>query len=294
MYGYIKPQTSELKVREHLFYKSIYCGLCRSLSKHTGGFSSMTLSYDMTFFAIMRMIIKDEKPNIKKKNCILHPFSKRNIAQNSKELEYTAYVSSVLSHEKIKDNIEDEKFFKKFISILIYPFTSYFKRKNKIKYINEIASEHLNQLKNLENNKCPYPDEVANCFGNICSKLLSYDVSDEKSQRIASNIGFHIGRFIYLSDAICDYEKDKKQNKYNPFIYSLNDENEIKYFFENGYKIVLSKETREIKSSFDLLVGNNNSELISCANNIIDLGMMSNVELAISKRKGESDNGKSI
>ena len=231
---------------------------------------------------------------IKRKHCILHPFTSRDIAQDSKELEYSSYVSSVLCHGKVQDNIKDEKFFKRLLYILIYPFTSHFKNRNKIKYINNVSSKYLRQIETLENDKCQHPDEIAACFGNLCSDLLSYDIDDTSKQRVASVIGFHIGKFIYLSDAICDYEKDKKQNKYNPFIYSLKNENEISNFFENDYKIILKREINEVRIAFDLLVGNDYNELIACANNILDLGMMSNLELALAKsRKGKND-GKSI
>ena len=29
MFGYVTPLVDELKVKEHIFYKSVYCGLCR-------------------------------------------------------------------------------------------------------------------------------------------------------------------------------------------------------------------------------------------------------------------------
>lgn len=50
MFGFVKPLVPELKVKDSDFYRSVYCGLCRSMSKHTGGISAFTLSYDMTFF----------------------------------------------------------------------------------------------------------------------------------------------------------------------------------------------------------------------------------------------------
>ena len=69
MFGYVKPYNSELKVREDEYYRGIYCGLCRSLSKNTGGFSSIILSYDMTFFAIVRMALKGMHVKMKKRRC---------------------------------------------------------------------------------------------------------------------------------------------------------------------------------------------------------------------------------
>lgn len=294
MYGYIKPNNSELKVREHLYYKSMYCGLCRSLSKHTGGFSSITLSYDMTFFALARIVLTKEKPVIKKRNCILHPFSKRPIMCDSEALEYTSYVSGVLFHHKVKDNIKDESFFKKIGYYIIYPLSAYIKHRNKVKPINDIVKTHMDSILAKEKELCPNPDSIANDFANMMGALLSYDLQGNES-RIAYEIGYHTGRWLYLSDALCDYEEDKKEKRYNPFIYSFDNESEQKAFFDSGYKIVLNHELEMIISSLDLLEYEDD-ELRECAYNIASQGMKYNFEYLFknNQKKGENISEQSI
>ena len=49
MFGYIRTDTPELRVRENEYYKAVYCGMCRAQGKCTGQCSRMTLSYDMVF-----------------------------------------------------------------------------------------------------------------------------------------------------------------------------------------------------------------------------------------------------
>ena len=46
MFGYIKPHSPELKVREDAYYRGVYCGLCRAMGRCTGCLSRFTLSYD--------------------------------------------------------------------------------------------------------------------------------------------------------------------------------------------------------------------------------------------------------
>ena len=36
MFGYIRPLVGEMKVRENEMFRAVYCGLCRSMGKHTG------------------------------------------------------------------------------------------------------------------------------------------------------------------------------------------------------------------------------------------------------------------
>ena len=54
MFGYIKPMTEELKVKEHELYKSIYCGLCSAMGEHICTSNRLTLSYDIVFLALVR------------------------------------------------------------------------------------------------------------------------------------------------------------------------------------------------------------------------------------------------
>ena len=54
MFGYIAVNKSEMKFREFDIYHSYYCGICRELKKKYGGLGQLSLSYDMTFLAILR------------------------------------------------------------------------------------------------------------------------------------------------------------------------------------------------------------------------------------------------
>ena len=58
MFGYVRPYVPDLRVREHELYRAVYCGLCRSMGKHTGCASSFTLSYDFVFLAAVRMVLE--------------------------------------------------------------------------------------------------------------------------------------------------------------------------------------------------------------------------------------------
>ena len=53
MFGYIVVNKPEMKFREFDMYQSYYCGLCKSLKDRYGKRGQMTLSYDMTFVALL-------------------------------------------------------------------------------------------------------------------------------------------------------------------------------------------------------------------------------------------------
>ena len=77
MFGYIKPYTPDLLVREHELYRAVYCGLCRAMSHNTGCMSCMALSYDFVFLATVRMVAEGNRPKAEYRRCLVHPIKKR-------------------------------------------------------------------------------------------------------------------------------------------------------------------------------------------------------------------------
>lgn len=59
-------------------------------------------------------------------------------------------------------------------------------------------------------------DEAANAFGRLMAELFVRE-EDMWSNTLRA-MGFHLGRFIYLMDATCDFERDAKRGSYNPLV----------------------------------------------------------------------------
>ena len=53
MFGYVRPNRDELKVRELRDYEALYCGLCHALGRRHGFFARFFLNYDFTFLAML-------------------------------------------------------------------------------------------------------------------------------------------------------------------------------------------------------------------------------------------------
>ena len=64
MFGYIKPFTPDLRLREYEAYKAVYCGLCGQLGRSFGPVARMTLSYDFAFLAMLHYAAGDQAPVI--------------------------------------------------------------------------------------------------------------------------------------------------------------------------------------------------------------------------------------
>ena len=72
----------------------------------------------------------------------------------------------------------------------------------------------ISRLTELENGACDNADQPANCFGQLMAELLVRQ--EDLWAPYLRQMGMSLGRFIYLADAVADFEKDRKKGRYNP------------------------------------------------------------------------------
>ena len=290
MFGYVKPFVPELRVKEYDFYKSVYCGLCHSMKKHTGGLSRVTLSYDMTFFALVRMSLARTEVNVRRRRCFVHPLRRRPIMDDNEALSYTAKVSAVLTYHKLEDTVSDEKGWKRFFARVIRPFAFRIKKRavKTLRDIDKIVSDAMRALSALEAEGCGIPDMPADVFGDMLGKLLAYGL-DGMEARIAYEIGLHTGRWVYLTDAIFDLEDDRKSGSYNPFLLSYSDENALSAMKDSALRGVMAMESSSIMRAVDLIEFSDRSILRACIENIIYDGMENAISLAFGKERTDGE-----
>ncbi|MBQ8248896.1 MAG: hypothetical protein IJY93_03305 [Clostridia bacterium] len=219
MFGYVKPVSAELKVKEYELYRAVYCGLCEALGRNTTHISRLSLSYDFVFLALVRMSLAGEVGKIERHRCLAHPTKKRAVLVGAKQLDYCARLSSVLTYHKLCDDIADTRGFKRFGSRLLLPFASRIRKRAKFEAsTEEYISSRLAALSQLEKENCASLDMAAEPFGELMAYVCAYGFEAESvSARIAAEIGRHIGRYIYIIDAVDDLEDDIKSGSYNPF-----------------------------------------------------------------------------
>ena len=284
MFGYIKAYAPELRVREHEYYKAAYCGLCRALGKCCGCRSKCTLSYDVVFALLVRMAISGTKPEFERRRCGLHPFKKRPFMKMNPELEFCAKAGTLLAYGKLDDDVRDERGGKR--------IAARFARRA-MKKANKKASECLPELKSeldrglcalseLESKKEPTVDRPADLFGDIMAKIMAYGYGgfDEK---IAAEIGRRAGRWVYITDAVDDCEKDKKKNSYNPFLLLYGDIPDDQQ--REHIKAALQFELQKLRDALDLVERGERRDLFEILENIIEFGMPASVELAMTEKE---------
>lgn len=220
MFGYIKPMKSELKVKEAAQYDGVYCGLCKQLGVSFGPFLRLSLSYDFTFLSLLKASLSDTCPGFETGRCMLNPLKKKSCFKSSEPLLISANIAMLLLYYKVLDNIRDSGFWGKIGSYLLLPFVSHARKKALKHYsgIDRVIASCMEEQAQLEKNGCTQIDlacePTAKMLDAICTSLSD----DPVEQRILSRLGYLMGRWIYMMDALDDLSKDLKENHYNPFL----------------------------------------------------------------------------
>lgn len=288
MFGYIRTDTPELRVRENEYYRAVYCGLCRAQGKCTGACSRMTLSYDMVFLALLRLAVSGEIPEIKRGRCIAHPLKKRNYLDFCDSLAYCANASALLVYGKAIDDLQDEKGSKRLKARLTRPIAKHMRKKarKELADLDQKITDGLRRLAAVEAQKLPSVDIPADCFGDILADLLSYGLP-EREERIMRNIGKHIGRWIYIVDAADDLDDDLKADRFNAFA-CLYGNNVLDESHRRDVANSLKLELMAAEPAFDLIDYRCDGNVEELIKNIIYRGMPNVAERILSPDEKQS------
>ena len=277
MFGYVVVDKPSLRVREYDYYRATYCGLCHAMEKCTGCVSRLTLSYDVTFLALVREMLEGTKVEFVKKRCPRHIISPINTVVINQPLEYSAYVGGILTSQKIVDNINDEKGAKKLLAKTLRSVFSKMEKESMLGApdLYDAIVQKLQELKQLEDNKVASIDAPADVFGALMAEVLSFGLEKDK-KLIAKNVGKRIGRWIYIVDAFDDYKKDRESGSYNPFVLLYDGAD----FTEDNLISISKMLEAELSLAFSAieLIEDEDKNREEIVKNILCLGMPASVE----------------
>ena len=212
MFGYIIVNKPELKIKEFERYHAYYCGVCRDLHALYGRAGQATLSYDLTFLAILLTALYEPHTVKTAEACVVHPFSKHTTYRN----EYTRYAAGMnllLAYHKAEDDARDDNSLKGKAGRLFLK-KAYRKTVKEYNKKSSVCTTWLRRIHVLEKQNCTDLDALAGCFGRIMGELFVY--REDSWAPYLRRFGFYLGKFIYLYDAWDDVEKDMEQGAFNP------------------------------------------------------------------------------
>lgn len=277
MFGYIAVNKPEMKFREFDVYQSYYCGLCKSLKERYGKRGQLTLSYDMTFLALLLTSLYEPETVSGVRRCIAHPIEKHRYCQNE-FTDYAADMNLLLSYEKCLDDWNDERSVKKGMMGLLLKNQNHQVYERYPEKIDEICRK-MKEIHEFEKADSRNIDEVAGAFGAIMAEIFAYR-KDEWEETLR-RMGFFLGKFIYLMDAYEDIETDLKQGMYN----SLKSIYEDPDFEEQAERMLLMM-MAECSKAFERLPIVENTEILR---NILYSGVWCRYDQVKQKRKEQKE-----
>ena len=290
MFGYVIVNEPDLRIREYHLYRSYYCGMCMDLKEAYGQTGRLTLSYDTVFLALLLTSLYEPQDRLRDVRCMMHPFEKHPTRQN----EYTRYAADmgiILSYYSCMDDWNDEKDSKKKLMARILE-----KKNEKAQEIYrekaDVIARKLDELHALEesargpggspgsssDSPAVLLDRAGGIFGDLMAEVFDFR-KDEWSPALR-NVGYYLGKFIYILDAYDDLEKDLRTGSFNPLA-QLHKRPDLDSFVRG----ILTMTVSECSAAFETLPIVENIDILR---NILYSGIWSRFEERVRKNAGAS------
>lgn len=215
MFGYVRPIRGVLADEAFSRYQAAYCGLCDRLGRRLGWCARFTVNYDLTFLAILLGALGEE-PDCRLCRCPARPGRKKRCRQGGEELDFCAELCVILYYHKLRDAATDEPFPRSMGARLAMGFLRRAYRRAAAARPDEdaLVRENLARLRALELSESDSLDATADAFASIL-RAGAAQTRDETARRVLEQLLYHLGRYIYLSDALDDLPRDSRTGAYN-------------------------------------------------------------------------------
>lgn len=229
MFGYVRYDLPNLFVKDMMLYKALYCGLCKSIGVSCGQRARLGLSYDLTFLSALLHNMTGTDVVIEQQNCFEHAVKKRPIAKPDELTKELGALNTVLVYYKLTDDVDDGK--------RARGRRLWFKRgfkcaKKRYPETTKLVEDYMKEQARAERENAS-PDRAADPTANMMVKL-SRRFLGERASESSDELFYALGKWVYLIDALDDYDKDKKKKNYNPFAAEFAAESKESLLKEHG------------------------------------------------------------
>ncbi len=214
MFGYIKTDLPNLYVKDTVLYKATYCGLCKGIGCACGCKGRLTLNYDLTFLSVFLHNYLGIDFKIEKQRCIIHHIIKRPVAVPDALTKRIGALNVILAYHKLNDDVLDSnrgRFKRSFFK------SSYKKAKKAEPKFDAIVSRRYAELLSYEKTNGDSIDISADFFGMMIQDIVD-ELVKEKNNDTLKELSYFLGKWIYLIDALDDFDKDIKRKNFNVFV----------------------------------------------------------------------------
>ena len=221
MFGYVITNCKTLSEEERARFRSMYCGMCKTLKMRHGNIGRFTLSYDMTFLAMVLSGLYESEEVHGMEKCLPHPVKPHSYVVNSM-MDYAVDMNIALAYHKCIDNWQDDK--NPLYAGAAGALKRAYARVNR-NYPDKCRAieDWMDAIREIEKSGAEQIDPPVNLTGKMMGTLFCHQ--DDIWAEYLYKMGDGLGRFIYFMDAYDDLDKDVRQKKYNPLKSIMHQEN---------------------------------------------------------------------
>lgn len=273
MFGYITVNRAELKVKESAAYDAYYCGLCHALHGLHGRAGQLTLTYDMTFLVILLNGVYEHEMHEKTGRCLVHPMKKHTERWNDFS-SYCADMNILLAYHNLLDDWQDDRKLSRYAAAQLLSKT-YSGIREKYPRQHQAVVDYMKALSVCEKSCSDNVEEAACLTGKMLAEI--FVCREDAWASDLRQMGFFLGKFIYLMDAYEDIDDDIANACYNPFMQFRERED-----FDDYCKQILTMMIAECSREFEKLPILTHAEILR---NILYSGVWCRFEAICEKRQ---------
>jgi len=212
MFGYVITNCKTLSDDERKRFRAMYCGMCKTLHMRYGNIGRFTLSYDMTFLAMVLSALYEPDETTGMEKCPPHPIKAHDYVL-SPTMEYAADLNIALAYHKCADNWQDDRN-PAFAAAQAALKGAYQKASKRLPEKCAAIRDWMAEISRIESSGVEAIDPPMNLTGRMLGTLFQY--RDDFWADDLYRMGEGLGKFIYFMDAYDDLKKDVRKHKYNP------------------------------------------------------------------------------
>ncbi|MDE6850638.1 MAG: hypothetical protein K2J54_04850 [Clostridia bacterium] len=233
MFGYINPDGPYLFIKDETLYKAMYCGMCKSIGKGCGNFAKTALTYDIAFMSALLHNISGNDVKIEKRRCALHLIKRRPMAVPDDISLLLGCVNTVLAYYKLLDDKADGDKKGAFAFMYKRGFKKALKRHPEVE---KIIKRGIEEQRSLEKAGCAVIDGACEPTAQMMKEISRYCLKESATEHTDA-LCYDIGKWVYLADALDDYDKDVKKGRYNVLFNAFGEREKAQAVQKNGEEI---------------------------------------------------------
>ncbi len=224
MFGFLRLQSCALTPEERRLYASHFCSACHAMTRFGGRVSSLLTNYDITFWLLLSSALEQtpDRPS-EQRPCTALPFKNVAVKPMSGPVgETMAALNLLLTSSKLEDDAQDGHAWKSWAARSVYQkkfrkAEEYLGRQGfPVEAITGLAKSQFAVEKKVGATLDALAEPTSRSLGEVFAVIARLHRQPELEDPLRE-FGRNLGGFLYLWDALVDFDEDRRNLTFNAF-----------------------------------------------------------------------------